>query len=192
MSFYSDAELRALGLGGFGQRVMVSKKCSIYGAERIVIGNDVRIDDFCVLSAGEGGVKIGSFVHIAIFSSLIGRGSIEVADFANISSRVSIYSSNDDYSGEHMTNPTIPEEYKGVVHRPVKIGRHAIIGSGSIVLPGVCIQDGAAIGALSLINSDCEAFGVYAGIPAIRKSERKRDLLTLERQFLASQAGSGK
>lgn len=192
MSFYSHAELRALGLGSFGHGVMVSKKCSIYGAGRIVIGNNVRIDDFCVLSAGEGGVKIGSFVHIAVFSSLIGRGNIEIADFANISSRVSIYSSNDDYSGEHMTNPTIPDEYKDVVHRPVKIGRHAIIGSGSIVLPGVCIQEGVAVGALSLVNSDCEAFGVYAGVPAIRKSERKRDLLILERQFLASHAGGAK
>ncbi len=192
MSFYSHVELKTLGLGCFGHGVMISKKCSIYGAERIFIGNNVRIDDFCVLSAGTDGIKIGSFVHIAVFSSLIGRGSIEVADFANISSRVSIYSSNDDYSGEHMTNPMIPDEYKGVVHRPVQIGRHAIIGSGSIVLPGVCVREGVAVGALSLVNSDCDAFGVYAGVPAIRKSERKRDLLVLERQFLASHADGAK
>lgn len=186
MSFLNDNELRDFGLASYGRNVLISRKCSIYGADRIEIGDDVRIDDFCVLSAGNDGIKIDSYVHVAVYSLIIGRAAIRISAFANISSRVSIYSSSDDYSGAHMTNPMVSKNYTGVKHRPVNIGRHAIIGSGSIVLPGVNVDDGVAIGALSLVNKDCEAFGIYAGIPVKRKGERKRDLLDLERDFLAS------
>jgi len=186
MSFLDPKELKALGLAGYGKNVLISRKCSIYGASRIELGNNVRIDDFCVLSAGIGGIKLGSYIHIAAYSSLIGRGEILIYDFANISSRVSIYSSNDDYSGAHMTNPMVDEQFTGVNHQPVFIGRHSIIGAGSIVLPGVTIGEGVAIGALSLVNRDCKAFGIYIGVPARQKGERKRDLLVLEQQFMAS------
>ncbi len=186
MSFLDAAELKALGLAGYGKNVLISNKCSIYGHAKIELGDDVRIDDFCVLSAGNGGIKIGSYIHMAVYSSLIGRGEIRVCDFANISSRVSVYSSNDDYSGMHMTNPMIDEAFTGVNHQKVFIGRHAIIGSGSIILPGVTIEDGVAIGALSLVNRDCKAFGIYTGAPARKMGERKRDILALEQKFLAS------
>ena len=38
----------------------------------MIIGNNVRIDDFCVLSAGEGGIEIEDFVHIAPNATLCG------------------------------------------------------------------------------------------------------------------------
>jgi galactoside O-acetyltransferase len=185
MSYYSEAELAQLGLKSFGERVHVSRKASFYGADRIELGSDVRIDDFCVLSAGAGGIVIGNFIHIAVFSSLIGRGAITVQNFSNISSRVSIYSSSDDYSGKYLTNPTVPEQYTGVQHADVTIGRHAIIGSGSVVLPGVTLAEGVAIGALSLVRESIPEFEIWAGSPAKKIGERKRYLLLLERDLLA-------
>ncbi len=184
MSYYTESELRELGIKDFGERVRISHKASIYGAKNITVGSDVRIDDFCVVSAGEGGIELGSFIHVAVYSSIIGKGQIVLGDFSNISSRVSIYSSSDDYSGAWMTNPTVPEEFTGVHNAPVKIGRHTIIGAGSIILPGVTIEDGVAIGALSLVKKRCIEFGVYAGIPVKRIAKRKRNILDLERLFL--------
>jgi len=184
MAFYSKSELDALGLGGVGDNVLISKKASIYNPGRIVIGNNVRIDDFCVLSAGEGGIEIGDYVHVAVFCSLIGEGKIKLSDFAGLSSRVSLYSSNDDYSGSYMTNPMVPSELTGVTHADVLVGRHVIIGSGTVILPGVSLGDGVAIGALSLVTKDCEPFGIYRGTRRI--GERKRDLLTLEGQVKQS------
>jgi galactoside O-acetyltransferase len=67
----------------------------------------------------------------------------------------------------------------------VKIGSHVIIGAGSIVLPGVTLEEGVAVGALSLVKKDCEAFGIYMGVPAKRIGGRKRDLLELEQQLRA-------
>jgi len=173
-----------MGFASVGERVAISDRASFYNCGQISLGNDVRIDDFCVLSAGSGGIFIGSYVHIAVYSSLIGAGAIRLGDFVNLSSKVAIYSSTDDFSGEWMTNPIVPSGFTGVVHADVTVGRHVVIGSGSVVLPGVTLGDGVAVGALSLIKRDCEQFGVYAGVPARRIGERKRRILDLERQLL--------
>lgn len=178
-----------MGFAALGNDVQVSDRASFHGTSRIALGNHVRIDDFCVISAGNDGVSIGQHVHVAVYSSLIGAGRITLGDFCNISSRVAIYSSSDDYSGATMTNPTVPDQYKHVHHAAVTLGRHVIIGSGSVVLPGVMLEDGVAVGALSLIKDDCAAFGIYAGNPARRVRERKRDLLALEQRFLAERDG---
>ncbi len=184
MAFLGAQDLADLGLAAYGDDVRISTKASLHNAKNIRIGSHVRIDDFCVLSAGAGGIEIGNFIHVGVFSSLIGAGRITLRDFCNLSSRTSIYSSNDDYSGAHMTNPTVPQDFTGVTHAAVTVGRHAIIGAGSVLLPGVILEDGVAVGALSLIKRNCEAFGIYAGSPARQIGNRKRDLQELERQFL--------
>ena len=99
MAIYTRDELQELGFLNVGENVKISKKASVYGTSRISLGDNVRIDDFCVLSAGEGGITLGSHIHLAVYSCLIGAGHIQIGDFCNISSRVAIYSSSDDYSG---------------------------------------------------------------------------------------------
>jgi dTDP-4-amino-4,6-dideoxy-D-glucose acyltransferase len=183
LSFYNLSELKKLGFNKLGKDVLISRKASIYGAARISIGNHVRIDDFCVLSAGTRGIYIGNYIHIAVFTSIIGEGRILIGDFSGISSRVSIYSSNDDYTGEFLSNPTVPSLFKNVHNSDVKIGNHVLIGSGTIILPGVTINVGVAISTLSLVNKDCDEFYIYKGNPAKKVVPRKRDLLFLEEEF---------
>jgi len=185
MSFYSRDELESLGLAHVGSQVLLSRRAVIYNPARISIGSNVRIDDFCLLSAGDGGIEIGDFVHIAVYCSLIGAGRITLQDFSGLSSRVSVYSSNDDYSGAHLTNPTVPAPFTGVSHADVLIGRHAIVGAGAVILPGITLGEGVAVGALSLVTKSCEGFGVYSGVPARRIRSRGQGLLELEQQFLA-------
>jgi galactoside O-acetyltransferase len=178
-SFYNANELLEMGFGSIGKKTQISRKSSFYNPGEISIGDFSRIDDFCVLSAGSGGIEIGRHVHIAVYTLLIGQGSIQIGNFANLSSRVAIYSSNDDYSGEYMTNPTVETRFTRVHSAPVTIGEHVIIGAGSIILPGVTLKDGVSIGALSLVNKDCEAFKIYAGTPAHYLKDRSRNLLKL-------------
>lgn len=188
MAMLTREAIETLGFASVGENVQLSDRASFYGASRIALGNNVRIDDFCVLSAGVGGISIGQHVHIAVYSSLIGAGKITLSDFCNISSRVAIYSSNDDYSGVTMTNPTVHSEYTGVTHADVFLGKHVIVGCGSVILPGVTLETGVAIGALSLVTKSCKEFGIYAGNPARRIKERKRGLLELEQRFMAIKA----
>jgi galactoside O-acetyltransferase len=188
MAMLSRDAIDQMGFASVGDNVQISDRASFYGAALIALGDNVRIDDFCVLSAGVSGISIGQHVHIAVYSSLIGAGKITLSDFCNISSRVSIYSSSDDFSGSTMTNPTVPSEYTGVTHADVFLGKHVIIGCGSVILPGVTLEVGVAVGALSLVTKNCEAFGIYSGNPARRIKERKQDLLNLEQQFMASKS----
>lgn len=185
MAFLNSTNLLKLGFASVGENVLISDKSSIYGAAHIHIGDHVRIDDFSVLSAGEGGIHLGSFIHVACYCSLIGRENIRLDDYSGLSARVSIYSSSDDYSGEWMTNPTVASEFTKVTHLPVDIGRHCIVGSGSVILPGVTLGQGVAIGALSLVTKNCAEFGIYSGAPARFLRQRSRDLLTLESQHRA-------
>jgi galactoside O-acetyltransferase len=185
MTFLTRNEIEKIGFLSIGENLQISDRASFYGVERIAIGSNVRIDDYCILSAGLGGITIGNYVHIAVFSILIGASAIMVSDFCNVSSRVSIYSSNDDYSGANLTNPTIPDAYKKIQSSAVIIKKHVIIGCGSVILPGVILEEGVAIGALSLVKNKCEAFGIYAGIPASLIKKRKPDLLDIEQDLIA-------
>jgi len=185
-SFMSEDEILSVGFRRVGKGVRISRFARFYGADNIEIGDWTRIDDFCILSAGEGGIRIGRNVHIACYVSIQGRAEIYIADFANLSSRVAIYSSNDDYSGEFMTNPTVDPKYTNIMSERVFIGKHVIVGAGSIILPGSVLEEGVAVGALSLVKGRLEAFGLYAGIPARFIKPRSRRLSDLERQFLES------
>ena len=181
-SYYSEEELKKFGFCKIGQNVFISRKSSIYGCENISIGNNVRIDDFCILS---GHIEIGDYIHIAAFTALYGgKDGIFIEDFANLSSRISVYSISDDYSGETMTNRMIPDKFKNVKSAPVYIGKHAIIGASCVVLPGVRIAEGSSFGSFSLINSDSEEWSINVGIPAHKMKERSRELLNMEQKFM--------
>jgi dTDP-4-amino-4,6-dideoxy-D-glucose acyltransferase len=186
MGYLTSEQIVKLGFASIGDNVLLSDKASYYNCRNIWLGNNVRIDDFCVLSAGEGGIAIGNYIHVAVYCSIMGNGKITMEDFSGLSARVSIYSSSDDYSGFAMTNPTVPSEFTNVQHADVRIGRHVIIGAGSVVLPGVNLEEGVAIGALSLVKKNCRSFGIYLGVPAKRISDRKNDLLEKEKDLLIS------
>jgi galactoside O-acetyltransferase len=186
LGFLTENEISGMGFKAIGKNVKLSNKASFYNCSKITIGDESRIDDFSVISAGDGELIIGRHVHIAVFVSIIGSGKITLSDFCGVSSRSAIYSSNDDYSGNFLTNPTVPKEYTNVSHEEVYIGRHVIIGSGSIILPGVRLEDGVAIGALSLVSKSCESFGIYIGVPAKKIKNRSRKLIDLEFEYAST------
>ena len=181
MSFLKQNELDDLGFKFLGKNVLISDKCSLYNTKNISIGDNTRIDDFCILSAGENGIEIGRYVHIACFSSLVGKGKITMRDYSGVSSRVSVYSSSDSYDGEYMTNPCLPVGVTNVIHKDVVIGKHVVIGSNSVFLPGVILADGCSIGAMSLVNKSVDGRYIMAGIPAKRIRDRKSNIFELEK-----------
>ncbi|AQP99428.1 MULTISPECIES: acyltransferase [Pseudoalteromonas] len=175
MAFYTQTELEALGFKYLGMNVKLSKLASIYNVGNIEIGDNSRIDDFCILSAGKEGICIGKHVHIGVYTSLIGAGRIVMEDYTCLSSKCSLYSSNDDYSGEFMTNPTVPSRYTNVSHASVTIKKHSLIGAGCVILPGVIIGECVAVGSLSLVNKSLESGFIYIGQPAKKIKKRSRN-----------------
>ncbi len=174
-SFLSDDEIRQFGFARCGRNVLISRKTSVYAPEKIEIGDNVRIDDFCILS---GSIALGRYVHIAAYCGLFAAGEkITLENYSGLSSRVSIYASSDDYLGNGMTNPTIPSEFTHVHNAPVLLHEHVIVGAGSVILPGVTLGTGAAVGALSLVTGDCRPWTIYSGIPAHPLKERRSDII---------------
>lgn len=147
------------------------------------IGDNVRIDDFAVLS---GEIVLGSYIHIAVFCALFGKAKIEIKDFSTISSRVTIYSLSDDYSGNFMTNPMVPSIYTNVREGKVTLEKHVIVGATSVILPSVVIGEGTAVGSMCLVTKSLPEWQVCAGIPAIPIKERSRNLIKLEKELIDS------
>lgn len=178
----SNAAYR-IGFARVGADVAVWEKARIVSPERVTVGDSVIIDDFVLIMGGEE-TAIGSFVHIAAFSSLVGGGRLVMEDFSGLSGGVRIYTGNEDYLGGCLTNPAVPAPYRRPTRGTVRIGRHAIIGANAVVLPDVCIGEGAVVGACSLVTRDCEPWTIYAGSPAKPLRERPRDtILALEREL---------
>jgi len=188
MAYLSNDQLRQLGFRSIGVNVRIIDKASIYDAGCIDIGDNSRIDDFCVIS---GKVRIGSYCHIAPMCLIAGgQEGIEMADFCGLAYGVKIFSQSDDYSGESMTNPQIPKKFKKEFISVVSVHPHTIVGAGSVIMPGVILEEGTAIGAMSLVTKSTKAWGIYTGIPARWQRDRSKDLLLLADQFLKEQRDS--
>ena len=185
MAYYKDEELNRLGFKSIGKNVKISDKASIYNHDQIEIGDNSRIGDFCVVS---GKIKIGRNVHITP-NCLVAGGiqGIIFEDFTTIAYGVQIFTQSDDYSGKTMCNSTIPKKYKEEIFKNVLLKKHTIIGAGSIVMPGVILEEGTSIGAMSLVLKSTQPWGIYVGNPIKRLKDRKKDLLELEKEYLINE-----
>lgn len=182
MPYLTEKKLSEMGFKSLGKNVKISDRASIYNADQIEIGDYSRIDDFCVIS---GKIKIGRNVHIAPYCLVAGgEKGIIFEDFSGLAYQVQVFTQSDDYSGQTMTNPTVPAEFKKEAKRTVFIGRHSIVGAGSIIMPGVSLNEGTSVGAMSLVRKSTEAWSIYLGNPSKKIKDRKKDLLELERAYL--------
>lgn len=173
-SFYTPEELLSIGFKTIGHNVLISRFARFYGIRNMEIGNNVRIDDFCILS---GKINLGNNIHISAFSALYGRFGIELESFSGLSPRCTIFSASDDFSGDYMIGPMIDPKYTNIIGKKVLIKKYSQLGSNCIVFPGVTINEGVAVGAMSLILSDLEAWKIYKGIPAVYYRDRSKKLL---------------
>ena len=159
MSYLSPEQLASLGFKSLGKNVLISSKASIYDADRIEIGDNSRIDDFCVVS---GKVAIGRNVHIAVFCNIAGGSEgVTIGDFAGIAYGSHVFSQSDDYTGLALTGPTVPAIYKRETKAAIHIGRHCIVGTNSLIFPGVHLGEGMFCG--SHVDGD-EVHGRMVGL----------------------------
>ena len=183
MAFLDKNQLEHMGFKHLGSNVRISDKASIYNPEQIEIGDHSRIDDFCVIS---GKVTIGRNVHIAVFCNVAGgEKGVTFEDFSGLAYGCHVFTQSDDYGGRTLTNPTVPDKYKREIKKAIVIGRHSIVGTNSLIFPGVILAEGTSVGALSMVTKSTEEWSVYFGNPAKRIKARKRDLLELEKEYLS-------
>ncbi len=113
-------------------------------------------------------IKAGNCI-IGNNNLLDGRSGIEIGDNVVFGADVRVWTM------EHNVNDPwfrVTEDHS----LPVKIEDHAWICSGSSILPGARIGKGAVVASRACITKDCEAYGIYGGIPAKKIGERTHDL----------------
>lgn len=182
--YYTEHDLKDFGFKSIGRNVRISSDARVYGAERISIGDDVRIDDFVMLATGEGYIAIGNACYIARCCNLTGTFGIQMHDYSSMAANTVIYSASDDYSGDFMTAQAIPKEFTKFVGGKVTLGRHVIIGASSVIIGAADIGEGCSLGAVTVVvNKNLDPWGMYVGNPARRVKERRRGLLELEKQL---------
>jgi acetyltransferase-like isoleucine patch superfamily enzyme len=180
---YTDVEYKFKKIG---KNVQIGKNVYFRYPELIEIGDNVIIDDFCYFTTA---LSIGNYVHIAPHCTCIGGrdSKLIMLDFSGLSAGCRIICGSDDYL-YGLTNPNIPSEFRGQAKiGNIVIGKHAVLGTSTIVHPLIKIGDGAATGSSTLVTKDLEPWCIYTGIPA--KKIINRDsiaILKLEKEFLNS------
>ena len=162
----------------------------IHDTNNFSLGEHSQIDDFVFLNAGKA-CRIGRFVHIASFASVIGGGEFFIDDFAGLSTGCRVITGTDDYTGPYLTNPTVPRDFTHYLISRVNIEKHAIIGTNAVIFPGVTIGEGAAVGACAVVRKDLPPWGVYAGEPLRKIGERDRAAITGKARLLLDKLASG-
>ena len=175
-TFFTQLELLSLGFKSLGENVLVSRLASIISPEKISLGDNSRIDDFCVLT---GEITIGAYVHISAHCSLFGESGIYIDDNSGISSQSIIYSTSDDFSGNALVGPQVSSEYRNVIKKRVIIEKFVQIGAVSVVMPGVVAHEGAVTGAYTFVKTELPAWTISAGIPSKVIKERSQKVLEL-------------
>ena len=181
--YMTEHVLRDLGFKSVGNNVMIARDATIVGRENIEIGDNVRIDSYTCLLAVGGFIRLGSYIHIGTHCVLAAGEGITMEDFSGLSHGVKIYSKSDDFSGEYLTNPTVPPMFTNTKGGPVLLQEHVIIGSTSVILPNLTIGRGSAVGALSLVTKTLKPWGIYSGCPAKYLKMRSKKVLTLEQEL---------
>lgn len=182
---YTREELLHMGFAHVGKNVKVFKKSVFVNCANIYLGDACQIDDFVHIIASKP-INIGRRVHIACFSSIAGGGEVTIEDYCGLSAGCRLISGSEDFMGGGMTNPCVPEKYRKVLRSFIHIKRHAILGTNTIVYPGITINEGVATGSASVVNKDLDAWGLYMGAPVKRIKERPSDtILAFEKDLIA-------
>ena len=175
MAFLTEEQIKAMGFHHVGENCLLSDKASYYNCNNIIIGNNVRIDDFCLLS---GQIKLEQFVHLGAYSALYaGDAGIEIGAYTGLSSRNTFYAMSDDYSGNYSGNSAVDINFRKIDKRKLCIGKHCLFGANCVVLPGAVIHEGCAFGSFTLVRTEVQPWTISIGIPSRVIKPRSKNLL---------------
>jgi len=153
-----------------GQNCFIDTGVTIMGAENIIMGHDIHIDERVSLLCIEGELIIGNFFHIASNSLLQGKGGITIGEYCAVGFNSALYSSSNFYQDEYG-NPTSSSAMASHKMQSIKKGRvemkdYSVVTVGCTVLPGVTIGRRSFVGTNSVINKNIPDNVLAIGSPA--------------------------
>jgi len=175
--YLSKDELAQAGFAAVGDDVWVHRTAVIINPSSLMIGDRVRIDAYAVVTCGEEGCSIGSFVHVGPQVFVAGMGGFDLRSYSTVSAGARLMTTSDDFSGAFLTGPLVPPGETAPARRRIVIGEHAVVGVNSVVIAGGELGEGAVLGALSLAKRPLAPWFIHAGVPARALRARSRELL---------------
>lgn len=94
------------------------------------------------------------------------RGGITIGDNVSISPCVNLITADHDVQTIDCAGR----------QKTIVVKDFVFIGSDAMVLPGVTLENGSVLGAKSLLTKSTVAYGIYTGVPAQFKANRRTDL----------------
>jgi acetyltransferase-like isoleucine patch superfamily enzyme len=179
-------------LGACGRGVVFGQNVVLRHPAKIRIGDDVVIDDNCLLDAKgttNDGITIGNGVFVGRNTILSCKnGNIRIGDGANIGFNCELFSASEVriggdtliaayvyvIGGDHdFSDPSAPVLAQVRRSSGVAIGDGAWLGAGAKILDGVTIGDRAVIGAGAVVRDPVPAGAIAVGVPARVVSQRE-------------------
>lgn len=172
-------------LGACGRNVIFGQNVVLRHPHKIKIGNDVVVDDNCLLDAKGAenrGIAIGDGVFIGRNTILSCKnGDIDVEDGANIGFNCELFSASHVRVGKDTLlaaycyliggDHDFSDSARSVIAQTrtsagVNVGSGAWLGAGAKILDGVTVGDRAIVGAAAVVRSDVPPGAIAVGIPA--------------------------
>jgi galactoside O-acetyltransferase len=159
-----------------GVDVFINENALIKKPHLCQIGSHIAIDNGVTISTE---LIMGDYIHIAPFVVVIGgeKSKLILEDFSFVASGTKIVCGSEDYNGEGLIGPTIPEELRKINFTTVKFERFAGCGVNCSIMPGVTLSEGSILGANSLLTKSTEPWTIYVGSPAKPIKIRRKDII---------------
>ena len=182
--YLDENELRDLGIHKVGTNVRVSEHATLVGLENMSLGSNIRIDSHVVILSKRGKFTVGDNVHIEPLSSIVTHFGVTIGNFCAITHGVRLFTASADCGGDYFTNIFPDESYQRAITGEIVLEDHVFIGGNSIVMPGVTLSEGTAIGALSFVSKSGPGWAIYGGNPLRRIKDRKKNIKTIGDRLL--------
>lgn len=159
-------------LGFMGRNVFIDQNCSIFGVRNVFVGDGTHIDRNVTIICASGKLEIGKHVHIANDVTINAKPWVIIGDYTAVAAGAKIYGSTNKATAKSLS-PMSPLSMQNVVEVGIYIGRNALVGINTIVLPGARIGDYACVGGNSYVDKEIPERTIAIGSPAKVIRERK-------------------
>lgn len=142
VNYYNYTHVAPLRKISIGASPSISPDAVFSNAERIIIGDRVRIGSRCHIWAGPG------------------CGRIRIGDDVLFGPEVMVTAASYDYNnGSPVTDQPMTE-------RDIEIGNDVWLATRAVILPGARIGNGAVVAAGAVVKGEVPPFAIVAGSPA--------------------------
>jgi acetyltransferase-like isoleucine patch superfamily enzyme len=154
---------------GKGARIRFSARLDVFPFNKFSIGKKSIIEDFSTINNGVGDVFIGDNSRIGLSTVII--GPVYIGNYVILAQNIVVSGLNHSYE-----DISLPPRLQKVSTKPIRIEDNVWIGANAVITAGVTIGKHSVVGAGSVVTKDVPGYCVAVGNPAriIKKYDFER------------------